>query len=242
VKKIGIVGGVAWQTTVEYYSGICARSKPSTPEITIESLDLSRAVSYLGMDDAEDSWSAFDEYHRAALRRLQASGADFALIASNTPHHRFETIVRGIQIPVINIFETVAMESARIGAKEVLILGTELTMRSQVFRDQFKKYGIEAAGPYDDRARAMTVELISRLQAGKANGAIERLGRIAKIAFKRPVKPQPVVCLACTELSLAFQRRKMLATFDHDGIVYIDSTAAHINAAFDFAVIQSECR
>jgi aspartate racemase len=44
------------------------------------------------------------------------------------------------------------------------------------------------------------------------------------------------VCLACTELPLAFPDRKMLATFEYDGILFIDSTAAHINAAFDFAV------
>jgi aspartate racemase len=51
-------------------------------------------------------------YHRAALRRLEASGAEFALMAS-TPHHRYASIVRGIGIPVPNIFEVVAKESAR---------------------------------------------------------------------------------------------------------------------------------
>ena len=87
MRKIGIVGGVAWLFTVDYYSGICRRSEqwhlaknlqgvPSTPEMSIESLDLNKAVSYLGIDDIEDSWSQFDEYHRAALRHLEASGAD----------------------------------------------------------------------------------------------------------------------------------------------------------------------
>jgi aspartate racemase len=70
VKKIGIVGGVGWQSTVHYYSELCRRSEqwhlaaslpgvPSTPEITIESLDLAVAISYLGSDD-EQSWSRFD--------------------------------------------------------------------------------------------------------------------------------------------------------------------------------------
>jgi aspartate racemase len=47
---------------------------------------------------------------------------------------------------------------------------------------------------------------------------------------------QPTVCPACTELPLAFQEQKMLATFEHDGILYINTTAVHISAAFDFAV------
>ena len=247
MKKIGIVGGVAWLSTVDYYSALCRRAEqwhlernfqgaPSTPEMSIESLDLNKAVSYLGTDDDEKSWLQFDDYHRTALKRLEVSGADFALMASNTPHHRFSEIVRGIGIPVINIFEVVTKECARIGASEVLILGTSLTMGSQGFREAFATYGIEATGPHDETARARTVELITELQLGKLEGAAERVGGIAKISFRGRFKAQPVVCLACTELPLAFQEQKLLATFEYDGVLYINTTAVHINAAFDFAV------
>src|SRR5262249_4339359 len=126
MKRIGIVGGVAWISTVDYYSGICRRAEqwhaangldgaPAIPAMVIESLNLSKAVAYLGVDGDEESWSRFDEYHRAALRRLESSGADFAMIASNTPHCRFETIVRGITIPVLDIFGLTARASAEAG-------------------------------------------------------------------------------------------------------------------------------
>lgn len=247
VKKIGIVGGVAWPSTVDYYTEICRRSErwhlarnphaaPSTPEMSIESLDLNKAVSYFGSDDDEETWRQFDDYHRAALQRLERSGADFALIASNTAHHRFASIVRGIGIPVISILEVAAKESARIGACEVLILGTALTMRSPRFREGFAKYGVEAAGPHDEGLRALTVGLIDELQLGKLEGVAERLGRIAKMSFEQQFGAQPVVCLACTELPLAFQEKKMRTGFEYDGIVYINTAALHINAAFDFAV------
>jgi aspartate racemase len=247
MRKIGIVGGVAWLSTVDYYSGICRLSErwhiardpqavPATPEMSIESLDLNKAVSYLGTDDDEQSWRQFDEYHRAALQRLETGGSDFALMASNTPHHRFATIVRGIGIPVISIIDAVAKESARIGAAEVLILGTALTMRSPKFREGFAKYGIEAAGPHNKAARAATIDLITDLQHGKLEGAAERLRKIARTAFERQFGAQPVVCLACTELALAFQEQKTLATFEYDGVLYLSTTAVHINAAFDFAV------
>jgi aspartate racemase len=247
MKKIGIVGGVAWRSTVDYYSEICRRSEqwhlarklrgtPSTPEMTIESLDLNKAVSCFGVDGDEESWSQFDGYHRAALERLEASGADFALIASNTPHHRFASIVRGIGIPVINLFEVVAKESARIGASEVLILGTDVTMRSATFREEFARHGVEAAGPHDEAARVMTAGLIADLQLGKLEGAAKRLGRIAKTAFQPQFTVQPAVCLACTELPLAFPEQKMFATFECNGILYINTSAVHLNATFDFAV------
>jgi len=247
MKKIGIVGGVAWRSTVDYYSELCRRSEewylarnsqavPSIPEISIESLDLSKAVSYLGTDDDEKSWRQFDEYHRAALQRLEASGAEFAVIASNSPHHRFETIVRGIRIPVISILDAVAKESVRIGAAQVLILGTPLTMSSPKFREAFAKHGVEAAGPRDDAARTMTEELINELQLGNVKGAAEQLGKIVRISHKPQSKAPLAVCLACTELPLAFQEQQMLATFDYDGIRFINSSAAHVEAAFDFAV------
>jgi aspartate racemase len=246
MKKIGIVGGIAWLSTVDYYSELCRRSEerhlasqlpglPSTPEISIESLDLNRAFAYLGSDDDEASWARYDSYHRDALQRVENSGADFALMASNTPHHRFATIVRGIGIPVISIFDAVAKASAETGNREVLILGTGLTMRSPVFRQAFAQRGVRAAGPEDSAARAMTIDLIASLQRGKVEGAAEALTRIARSSFPQ-FEAQPVVCLACTELPLAFPEQKKLATFENDGIAYLNTSAVHIDAAFDFAV------
>jgi len=247
VKKIGIVGGVAWLSTVDYYSEICRRGErwhlardrpgpPSTPEMTIESLDLNKAVAHLGVDGDEESWSQFDEYHRAALKRLEASGADFAIIASNTPHHRLDSIARGVGIPIVSIFAAAAKEGARIGASQVLILGTALTMSSQKFREEFAEYGIEAASPEDQSIRSATARLIGDLQQGNLEGAAERLGNIAKAPRGTQFAASATVCLACTELPFAFPALKTLPTFAVDGVSYINTTAAHIDAAFDFAV------
>jgi aspartate racemase len=246
MKKIGIVGGVAWPSTVDYYSEICRRIEqwflarnprdiPSTPEMSIESLDLSKAASYFGDDDDEESWAQFDNYHRVALQRLEASGVDFALIASNTPHHRFASIIRGIRIPVISIFDAVAKESTRIGVRELLILGTALTMRSPKFREEFARYGIKAVGPHDEAANDATAALIRELQLGQLREPAERLVAIAKSSFTRQFAGPPVVCLACTELPLAFPKQKTAATFEHEGILFINTTAVHINAAVEFA-------
>ena len=247
MKKIGIVGGVGWQSTAQYYSELCRRSErwhvaanlpgvPSTPEISIESLNLATAISYLGSDDDERSWSQFDDYHRAALMRLQLSGVDFALIASNTPHHRFDAITRGAQVPVISIVDAVARKSALIGARQVLLLGTALTMRSLQFRKQFARYGVEAAGPDDEAIEAMTIELVAELQLGRTEGASDQLVEIVRRCFAAQVARRPIVCLACTELPLAFETMKTLAVFECDGILFINSTTVHIDAAFDVAI------
>jgi len=246
MKKIGIVGGVSWLSTVEYYSQICRQCEqhhlasglagpPPIPEMTIESLDLSQTVAFLGANDDEASWSEFDEYHRAALLRLEANGVDFALIASNTPHHRFEAIVRGVEIPVLNMLHAVAIECARIGALRLLVLGTALTMSSSVFRREFARYGIAASGPEKQNVRSAVTELIDDLQRGQFQHAAERLSAIVRASLT-PGAACPAVCLACTELPLAFPEQKILPSFELDGITYINTTIVHANAAFDFAL------
>jgi|SRR5277367_1667002 len=249
MKKIGIVGGIAWPSTVLYYSELCRRGEqrhlahnlpgtPATPEFSIESLDLAKVVSYFGADGNEESWANFDAYHRDALKRLEANGADFALMASNTPHHRFESIVRGIGIPVLNLLDVVAKECVRIGVRQILLLGTAVTMKSPRFREEFAKYGIEAAGPHDEAAGTMTVDLIADLQLGKLAGAPERIMNIVKLSWSPQHTARPAVCLACTELPLAFETMKTLATFEHGGVLFINTPVIHINAAFDLAIEQ----
>ena len=246
MKKIGIVGGLAWPSTVDYYTELCRRSEerqvaasrtriPTLPEMAIESLDFARAASLIGIDGDEASWSGFDEYHRDALRRLEAGGAAFALIACNTAHHRFEEIVRGVGIPVIHIWQEAARECARLGAAEVLILGTGVTMRSARLSTRFADDGVEAAGPEDDAARTRTAGVISDLQAGRTEGAAERIERIAKESFAKQFNSPPFVCLACTELALAFPEQKRLASFSAGGVTYINSAAAHVAAAIELA-------
>ena len=239
MRKLGILGGVDWRSTADYYAEFCRRGEEragslAAPELSIESLNEHEAVLRLGVDGDELSWERFDAYHREGLRRLQGSGAEFALIASNTPHHRFASIVQGVGIPVINLFEVAAGECARLGAREVLILGTALTMRSEVLHRTFAERGIEAAGPEDAAAREAVAAVIGDLQRGRDHGAAARIRGIAGRERFRGPGPR-LVCLACTELPLAFPDRGPSAKFESAGMTYLNPTAAHVAAALDYA-------
>lgn len=251
MKKIGIVGGVGWRSTVEYYSEICRRADrwhkenksaevTSTPEIVIESLDLAKAFSLLGNDRDEESWERFDAYHRGALWRLETAGAEVAVVASNTPHHRFSEIVRGVGIPVISILDAAAEECRRVAARKVLVLGTALAMRSTKFRAAFARHGIELVAPESEVARARTVMLIEELQRGRLKGAAVRMGKIVAAGWRFP--GEPVVCLACTELPLAFPGFTAQASFRYGGVTWINTTAAHIDAVLEHVGIYGEKR
>jgi aspartate racemase len=247
MKKPGILGGIAWPSTAEYYAGFCrlaerrhldtGRSGPAEmPEMSIESLDLATATALLGNDDDEASWLAFDDYHRAGLQRLERAGAAFAVIACNTAHHRLEQIRREVGIPVISILDVAADACLRLGVDRLLILGTQIVMTSNLFRNTFRQRGIDAFGPSHPQQVRSIVSTIEALEHCCIDGAADR---IREVVAGMPENGNPgatAVYLGCTELPLAFEANRTDEVFERDGIRYINSTALHIRAAFDCAM------
>ncbi|MES2404578.1 MAG: amino acid racemase [Pseudomonadota bacterium] len=244
MKKIGILGGIGWPSTIEYYAGLCALAesrnrqhggrRAEMPEIVIESLDLSKAEMLVGSDDDENSWQAFDAYHRAALQRLERSGADFAVIACNTAHHRLQQIEQGLGIPVLGIVDAAADACAEHGVENVLILGTRTVMASAVFRETFHRRGIHARAPAEERHNRMVLRAIDALSRGRDDGASEDLKRVVRESHRQAASD--AVYLGCTELPLAFPAHKHEGLFEVDGVRCINSTALHIRAAFELAI------
>ena len=245
-KKIGIVGGVSWISTLEYYQAICEMSHrcypekevagpPVIPEMAIESLNINKSVGLRGQPGDDSSWRDFEAYFRAALLRLQASGADFAIIASNTPHNRFEQITEGIGIPVLSIFEAVASACVERNIEKVLVLGTEPTMSSQVFPGVLEKRGITGILPDAGEDRNNVISLISELQAEKNNRGAAQIKGLADKYLGASRNGGTAVCLSCTELSLAFPQHMHLPMFEIDGVTYLNTILIHAETAFEFA-------
>jgi aspartate racemase len=243
MKKLGILGGVAWPSTVDYYRAICRLSvayhadkavigPPPVPEMAIESLDINKSFRLRGgavTDDA--SWANYDQYFRAALQRLEASGAELAIIASSTPHNRFSAITQGIRIPVLSIFEAIGQECARLGVQKMLILGTAPTMDLPVFPEVLSRFGIRAYAPRLAEERAKVVALISELYADRNENAASRIHSVVDNSF--PIAGHVrTVCLACTELPLAFPEIERESSLVVGDICYVNSTMIHARAAF----------
>ncbi len=250
MKKIGIIGGVAWLSTVEYYKAICRFSEqrhrhlrydgaPPMPEISIESMNMNYSYGLRGIEGDEASWRGYDEYFRSALSRLETSGAEFVIIASNTPHNRFDTITRDRKVPVINIFDVVANECERLGIDQILLLGTAPTMSSAVFPKLLMKRGISGKPPESASDRSLVVETIAYLQSGRAEGAATVINAIINREFAAQQKSRKAVCLACTELPLAFHDQVESAIFEIADVLYMNTTILHAQAAFEFAMADS---
>jgi len=247
MKKIGILGGLAWPATIEYYKAICQLSQhhhvdlnipgPSPiPEMCIESVNLNYSYHHRGQFGDEDSWKAYDAYFHAALKRLGDNGVDFAIIASNTPHIRYDAITRGLKIPVISIFEAVAQTCRMQGIDAFLLLGTEPTMNSGKFPEYLKRYGIQAFVPSDEHVKLKVVDLISELFKGKSENGRSRMHQMVQSTYAQMGNKEKVVCLACTELPLAFEGQEQLETFEDNGVLYLNTTIIHAKTAFRYAI------
>ena len=244
MKKLGIVGGVAWPSTIDYYRAICRLSVehhrdlgvagPSpVPEMSIESLNLNKSFGLRGGDIFDDqSWERYDAYFRDALLRLENAGAEIAIIASNTPHNRFEAITKGVRIPVLSIFEAVASHCQTLGITEMLILGTAPTMDFLKFPTVLERVGIAARAPSKQADRAEIVKVIGELYADTDNNAARRIADVVKANMPDGVHT-PTACLACTELPLAFKELERATEAVIEGVLYVNTTIVHAKTVFN---------
>ena len=246
MKKIGMIGGLAWPSTIDYYRLLCkgtnthfksaGHSHPyPSPPLVMESLNIAYTRSLRGKHGDDVSWQQFDEVFRAAFMRLKEAGAQFGFIASNTPHMRLEAIKNGLDFPVVSILETTSEAVSRLGGKRALVLGTPVTMRDDSYPKALDEHGIDCIPRLPDRVIAELASIIDEdLYQGNSHGVREKLVNLSKHHISDP--STDIVCLACTELPLAFPEHQDAMHFIDDGITYVNTTVAHAQAVLHKAL------
>ena len=147
MKTLGIIGGIAPESTVEYYRGLVAAYRErvrdgSFPSIVIDSIDLKKMLDLAGT-----SLEELTQYLLAELRRLADAGASIALLASNTPHIVFDELRRRSPIPLVSIVEAACAEAKALGLGRVGLFGTRFTMQGRFYPDVFSREGIALVLP-----------------------------------------------------------------------------------------------
>lgn len=244
MKKIGILGGVGWASTIDYYRAICegtgrffadrgAGSPLPVPPITIESVVQAQTRSLRGRPGNEASWAAFDAVFREAMLTLERAGCDFALIASNTPHARLHAIREGVMMPIISIFGAAAKATAETGATQALVLGTAVTMQARNYANVLAEHSVSANDPLPEAEIAEMQAMIDEdFYGGASATAQDRLLRFCT----QHAKPGSAILLACTELPLAFPDHTDDVSFEAGGFLFVNPSAAHVAAALDLAL------
>lgn len=186
MKTAGIVGGIGPESTVDYYRSIVAlyrqrKGDGSYPPLIVNSIDLQKVLGLVAAGELEP----LTNYLADELEKLAAAGADFAVLASNTPHVVFDPLARRSPIPLISIVEVTAAAARSRRLKRPGLFGTRFTMQSSFYAKAFERAGIAVIAPsaaeqtriHDiymnelvpgiirDESRAAMLEIVSGMQA-----------------------------------------------------------------------------
>ena len=148
MKTVGIIGGIGPESTIEYYRFIIEGYRErltddSYPAIIINSVDLNKLVTWMNGSELD----AVTDYLVAAIEKLARAGADFAVIAANTPHIVLDRIRPRSPIPLISIVEATRDKARSLGLKRLGLLGTRFTMQAGFYSDVFAGVGLTIVVP-----------------------------------------------------------------------------------------------
>ena len=227
MKKIGIIGGLGPESTLDYYKGIIDAFKPDYeangyPEICIVSVDLRTFIKYAEKGQWDDVIIKISE----KLVNLERCGCDFGIIASNTPHRVFNEIAVKTSLPLISIVETTCAYAAKLGLKKLCLMGTRFTMSSDFYQKVFKKEGIELIVPNEAEQNYIQEKLFSEIEFG----IIKDETRVKLISiYNRILEDDKVegLILGCTELPIILKPEHITGN-------YIDPMALHIEKIVEY--------
>ena len=226
MKTLGIVGGLGPESTIEYYRFLLAAYRErqpdgSSPSIIINSLDVQRGIALLN----DNQLAELADYLALGVERLVRAGADFALIAANTPHIVFDPVQRRSSIPLISIVEAARDEAQRLRLTRLGLLGTGFTMQGRFYPDVFSCAGIELVVPSKEEQAFIHDKYINELLENVFLPAT-RDGLFTIVEEMKKRDGIQAVILAGTELPLILRE-----VADRAGIPFLDTTKIHVDRA-----------
>src|SRR5437762_14257620 len=148
MKTLGMIGGVGPESTIDYYKNIIALYRErqrdgSYPQFVINSIDLKKGIDFINANNL----AAMAEFLLHEIEKLPRAGADFGIIAANTPHIVFDDVAPKSPIPLISIVEATCDYAKARNLKRLALFGTRYTMQSDFYQKVFRREGIELIVP-----------------------------------------------------------------------------------------------
>lgn len=228
MKTLGLLGGMSWESTVTYYQIINETIKRElgglhSAKILLYSVDFAEIEAY----QAEGAWDRSAEVLGAAAQKLQAAGAEYLVLCTNTMHKVAPQIQEKISIPVIHIADATADALLDAGIKTVALLGTKYTMTQDFYKDRLVARGIDVfiPGPGD-------IEEINRvIYEELCCGIISPDSRAEYVKVIEDLKARGAegVILGCTEIGLLIQQ-------EDSPLPVFDTTVIHATKAAQMAL------
>lgn len=229
MKKIGLIGGMSWESSNEYYRIIneTTQSKlggPHSAKSIMDSVDFAEIETL----QKQGQWEEMTHMLRAAAKNLENSGADFVVLCTNTMHKVADEIQASINIPLLHIADATAQKVIDAGIHKVGLLGTSWTMDEDFYKGRLiEKFGLEVLLPNAQDREIIHRVIFDELVVGKIeqHSKEQYLGIIEKLVNQGAEG----VILGCTEIGLLIQQADCR-------IPLFDTTRIHAEAAVEYAL------
>ena len=229
MKVIGLIGGMSWESTAEYYRIINETVKRRqgghhSAKILLYSVNFSEIESL----QRKGEWQESTEIMCDAARRVERGGADCLLICTNTMHKMAPEVQSAVNIPLLHIADATAVEVKKKGIESIGLLGTKYTMEEDFYKGRLvENYGLEVVIPQKNDRNIINQVIYHELCMGK-------IQKESKNEFVRIIKDMDAtgaegVILGCTEISLLIKP-------EDSPLSLFDTTAIHASAAVEFAL------
>ena len=225
MKKLGLVGGISWVSTIDYYRLI-------NEEINkrLGGLNYAECIIYsLNFGDIQAvTWDHSFDLLLKACQSLKNSGAGAIVLCANTAHLEAERLKASIELPIIHIVEATAAVIRNKGIKKIGLLGTKFTMEKDLYTTRLRKNNIECIVPEQQEVRDF-IQYTLKEELGK--GIIKAETKEKYIDFMKRLIERGAegIILGCTEIPM------MISQEDVSFPVF-DTTKIHAAAAVEFAL------
>ncbi|MGO4704162.1 aspartate/glutamate racemase family protein [Microvirga sp. 2MCAF38] len=228
-KIIGLIGGMSWESSAQYYRIINQEMRERLGGVhSARSLMFSVDFGEIEKLQHKGDWATLTAEMIDAAQRLERGGADFLLICTNTMHRMADEVAERISIPLLHIADPTAEEIKAAGYERVGLLGTAFTMEQDFYKGRLTdKYGLNVLVP-NDADRAVVHDIIYReLVAGQVLSTSRAAYR--DIIARLVERGAQAIILGCTEIMLLVQP-------EDSSVPLFDTTTLHAKAAVERAL------
>jgi len=232
MQTIGLIGGMSWESTAQYYRLINEQVKERLGGLHSAKIIL-YSVDFAEVEDLQQrgEWKQATTLMVKAGQRVKAGGADFIVICTNTMHRLADQVERQTALPVLHIADATARVIAEAKIGVVGLLGTRYTMEEEFYRGRLEtRYGLEVLIPEEDDRTFVHDVIYNELCLGVTRDESRRA--YLDIIKQLEQRGAAAVILGCTEIGL------LIGPTDTDTLLF-DTTRIHAEAAADRAVESS---
>lgn len=215
MKTIGLIGGMSWESSIEYYRII--------NEVTREKLgglhsakSVMVSVDFAPIEELQNQnrWNEATEFMVETAHQVAAAGADFLLIATNTMHKMYDEVQAALNIPVLHIADGTALKIKEAGLNKIGLLGTIYTMEQDFYKGRLSElYGLEVLVPGKSDRQIVNQIIFDELVIGQIKP--ESKAEFARVIANLVELGSQGIILGCTEIPLLVDPEQMpVPTFD----------------------------